>query len=137
MCNNPVTLFRCPSAVACEGWSLRKTKKKTESCFLSVFFGDLWVPPVTGGGRDSSRVQRGGAKRSVAIRYFVFPLPKPVVRRSNTEQIKKTPFCGVLLFATFRQAALWRRQRDSNPRGLSPKRFSRPPRCDRFDMPPC
>ena len=31
---------------------------------------------------------------------------------------------------------LWRRQRDSNPRGRKPKRFSRPPRYDRFDMPP-
>ena len=31
---------------------------------------------------------------------------------------------------------LWRRRRDSNPRGLSPKRFSRPPRYDRFDTPP-
>ena len=30
---------------------------------------------------------------------------------------------------------LWRRKRDSNPRGLSPKRFSRPPRYDRFDIP--
>ena len=30
----------------------------------------------------------------------------------------------------------WRRKRDSNPRGLSPKRFSRPPRYDRFDIPP-
>ena len=30
----------------------------------------------------------------------------------------------------------WRRRRDSNPRGLSPKRFSRPPRYDRFDTPP-
>ena len=29
----------------------------------------------------------------------------------------------------------WRRKRDSNPRGLSPKRFSRPPRYDRFDIP--
>ena len=32
--------------------------------------------------------------------------------------------------------AVWRRKRDSNPRGLSPKRFSRPPRYDRFDIPP-
>ena len=32
---------------------------------------------------------------------------------------------------------LWRRLRDSNPRGLAPKRFSRPPRYDRFDKPPC
>ena len=33
-------------------------------------------------------------------------------------------------------ASRWRRMRDSNPRGLAPKRFSRPPRCDRFDNPP-
>ncbi len=30
----------------------------------------------------------------------------------------------------------WRRVRDSNPRGLAPKRFSRPPRYDRFDNSP-
>ena len=30
----------------------------------------------------------------------------------------------------------WRRLRDSNPRGLAPKRFSRPPRYDHFDKPP-
>ena len=30
----------------------------------------------------------------------------------------------------------WRRMRDSNPRGREPKRFSRPPRYDRFDNPP-
>lgn len=32
--------------------------------------------------------------------------------------------------------SFWRRQRDSNPRALAGKRFSRPPRCDRFDNPP-
>ena len=37
---------------------------------------------------------------------------------------------------TPRGAFAWRRQRDSNPRGVAPKRFSRPPRYDRFDMPP-
>ena len=31
---------------------------------------------------------------------------------------------------------LWRRERDSNPCGISPKRFSRPPRYDHFDIPP-
>ena len=31
---------------------------------------------------------------------------------------------------------LWRRRRDSNPCGLAPKRFSRPPRYDHFDTPP-
>ena len=30
----------------------------------------------------------------------------------------------------------WRRRQDSNLRGVAPKRFSRPPRCDRFDTPP-
>ncbi len=30
----------------------------------------------------------------------------------------------------------WRRVRDSNPRGLAPKRFSRPPRYDHFDTLP-
>ena len=30
----------------------------------------------------------------------------------------------------------WRRGRDSNPCGVAPKRFSRPPRCDRFDTSP-
>ena len=33
-------------------------------------------------------------------------------------------------------AYFWRKRRDSNPRGLSPKRFSRPPRYDRFDTLP-
>ena len=35
----------------------------------------------------------------------------------------------------FQPLSFWRRRRDSNPRGLSPKRFSRPPRYDRFDTP--
>ena len=38
--------------------------------------------------------------------------------------------------STTRVLFVWRRQRDSNPRGVAPKRFSRPPRYDRFDMPP-
>ena len=33
-------------------------------------------------------------------------------------------------------AAKWRRGRDSNPCGVAPKRFSRPPRYDRFDTSP-
>ena len=36
----------------------------------------------------------------------------------------------------FDLGSYWRRRRDSNPRGLAPKRFSRPPRYDRFDTPP-
>ena len=38
--------------------------------------------------------------------------------------------------ASVRLCSHWRRLRDSNPRGLAPKRFSRPPRYDRFDKPP-
>ena len=34
------------------------------------------------------------------------------------------------------KAFWWRRGRDSNPCGRVPKRFSRPPRCDRFDTSP-
>ncbi len=42
---------------------------------------------------------------------------------------KTTSFCRNLSF-------FWRRVWDSNPRGITPKRFSRPPRYDRFDNPP-
>ena len=66
----------------------------------------------------------------------------------RTRLVRRTDFCAYaqkcshpprtakkksrLLPALF----LWRRRRDSNHRGLAPKRFSRPPRCDRFDTPP-
>ena len=43
----------------------------------------------------------------------------------------KCDLCGTAF------AVLWRRERDSNPCGREPKRFSRPPRYDRFDNPPC
>ena len=46
--------------------------------------------------------------------------------RLRLRHIKNAPEMG---------AFAWRRRRDSNPRGLSPKRFSRPPRYDRFDTP--
>ena len=35
-----------------------------------------------------------------------------------------------------RISSRWRRARDSNPRELAPKRFSRPPRYDHFASPP-
>ena len=57
-------------------------------------------------------------------RQRVAALPYP-----NIFPPKQKDACkGVLLF--------WRRLRDSNPCGLAPKRFSRPPRYDRFDKPP-
>ena len=43
--------------------------------------------------------------------------------------------CGAESFP-FRPLRVWRREWDSNPRGLAPKRFSRPPRYDRFDISP-
>ena len=59
--------------------------------------------------------------------------------------LARTPVNSGFLFTLFlrtqkKRKALclpfaWRRKRDSNPRGLSPKRFSRPPRYDRFDIP--
>ena len=44
---------------------------------------------------------------------------------------------AVDLFHWKSKAFSWRRERDSNPCGVAPKRFSRPPRYDRFDIPPC
>ncbi len=41
--------------------------------------------------------------------------------------------CGHNIFFV---AIRWRRRRDSNPCGVSPKRFSRPPRYDHFDTSP-
>ena len=49
---------------------------------------------------------------------------------------KKEPKTNTSLRYVFVLDSHWRRQRDSNPRGVTPKRFSRPPRYDRFDMPP-
>ena len=34
------------------------------------------------------------------------------------------------------RGTFWRRERDSNPCEIALKRFSRPPRYDRFDIPP-
>ncbi len=47
----------------------------------------------------------------------------------DTKQKTHQPTAGAFL--------LWRREWDSNPRALSDKRFSRPPRYDHFDIPPC
>ena len=61
--------------------------------------------------------------------FFFFPsvaldsIIHPLVKTGRT----KCDLCGTA-FAVF-----WRRGRDSNPCGVAPKRFSRPPRYDRFD----
>ena len=41
-----------------------------------------------------------------------------------------------LTLTCVRTITFWRRRRDSNPCGVAAKRFSRPPRYDRFDTPP-
>ena len=49
------------------------------------------------------------------------------------------PYTEIFLsdkYSVVRIILAWRRQRDSNPRAVADKRFSRPPRYDRFDMPP-
>ena len=72
-------------------------------------------------------------------------------RRETTETPKGPPRSGIacgsheprgLFVSAYANAPCpnmgrgrWRRRRDSNPRGLAPKRFSRPPRYDRFDTP--
>ena len=50
--------------------------------------------------------------------------------RSNKKRRIGTISC--ILFCVL----IWRRERDSNPCGREPKRFSRPPRYDHFDIPP-
>ena len=51
--------------------------------------------------------------------------------------IPGTPCTNKYRTSVFGHCRIWRRERDSNPCGLVPKRFSRPPRYDRFDIPPC
>ena len=54
--------------------------------------------------------------------------PHPVFRLRCNKKMRPTTWVRIFL--------LWRRRRDSNPCGLAPKRFSRPPRYDHFDTPP-
>ena len=73
----------------------------------------------------------------------------PLNRLANRPVILRTPTAKnadkTLFFAkekpkpntfVFDLGFVWRRGRDSNPCGVAPKRFSRPPRCDRFDTSP-
>ena len=68
---------------------------------------------------------RAAAKNDALCRFLNALVRIPLIKYRKTKRTSKNacPFC-------------WRRKRDSNPRGLSPKRFSRPPRYDRFDIPP-
>ena len=73
-----------------------------------------------------------GVTRSPRRHTVSSRLRSPVMTASITLRIYFTHYKK----KTTRLGGLWRRQRDSNPRGREPKRFSRPPRYDRFDMPP-
>ena len=69
---------------------------------------------------------RAAAKNDALCRFLNALVRIPLIKYRKTKRtsVFACPFC-------------WRRKRDSNPRGLSPKRFSRPPRYDRFDTSPC
>ena len=63
--------------------------------------------------------------RSKTLHWSLFSLrSNPYLYATQKRTERKNPLCS-----------FWRRQRDSNPRGIAPKRFSRPPRYDHFDMP--
>ena len=56
--------------------------------------------------------------------------------KPNQRTETKSHFSNTKRTSQLMSFSCWRRARDSNPRGLAPKRFSRPPRYDHFDMPP-
>ena len=61
------------------------------------------------------------------------------IRSAICEKLLGNIFSEILLILSKKapkNRGLWRRGRDSNPCGVAPKRFSRPPRYDRFDTSP-
>ena len=84
-----------------------------------------------GAGRGSLAYAKAASldfRRTLPLSFLLAPCTNPRefgLYHTSSCANKKTPY------RVFR----WRRKRDSNPRGLSPKRFSRPPRYDRFDIP--
>ena len=97
-----------------------RTKKERENDVLSFFFG-------AGRGIRSRATYALGLPRLLTVHRTVNSLPLPLRILSNAKNKTDTQKSVCFVF--------WRRQRDSNPRGISPKRFSRPPRYDHFDMP--
>ena len=66
-------------------------------------------------------------------RFYIF---KYASRNPGIWAAKTPDKIGVFAEHIFFMFLLWRRGRDSNPCGVAPKRFSRPPRYDRFDTSP-
>ncbi len=60
----------------------------------------------------------------------------PLEYFSKVKMFLKYSFSGRIVTKLSALSKVWRREWDSNPRGLAPKRFSRPPRYDRFDISP-
>ena len=102
--------------------------KIRESFFVRVINNLPWVgfwfsiTPKSPGGDNKKGYRR------FACRYRRKNWKKEQNNRQKREKLAWT--------SKVQTSFTWRRQRDSNPRGLAPKRFSRPPRYDRFDMPP-
>ena len=65
--------------------------------------------------------------------FYIF---KYASRKPGIWAAKNPDKIGVFAEHIFFMFLLWRRVRDSNPRGREPKRFSRPPRYDHFDNSP-
>ena len=90
-----------------------------------------WVSFGGGGGIRPSET-RGASVASDTL--FRKPDTGAHGRAKLKERKKKRSavLAPLFTYANSVRARRWRRRRDSNPRGLASKRFSRPPRCDRF-----
>ncbi len=101
-----------------------------------------------GNKHSGDRTAAGSQQRPDDLEHVQSPLPP----RGGTRLANLKPNNPKIIFLAFfrgflgeikNRAALqcgsmtlWRRRRDSNPCGVAPKRFSRPPRYDHFDTSP-
>ena len=119
--------------------SLPLRRRSGEPPLIRVFFKGSPCPTKKhpfgcscGAGRGRLAFAKASRRRHPSF-FFLAPSPSSLARTPVNSSFlqrlslphKKTPF----------RVLLWRRKRDSNPRGVAPKRFSRPPRYDRFDIP--
>ncbi len=137
------TSFRLPETVDVQRIpSGKATNKKRHDCLCQTFSCATPCRAVFGGSggiRPTSLSAVSVVKRNATL----FRLPETVdVQRipsgKATNKKRHDRFCQAfyLVAQPLTGARNWRKWRDSNPRGLAPKRFSRPPRCDRFDTLP-
>ena len=74
----------------------------------------------------------GEGSSPLSCRKYLWTV-NPVFRKIYAHKWLCIAVCGHNIFLV---TISWRRRRDSNPCGVSPKRFSRPPRYDHFDTSP-